>query len=251
MSEQRRRAVGAAVLVTLVSLAGRGRRSGLETGVLASVGLFLLAWFVLSQQSRYITTIIPPIAILAAGILSWTPVRLLLPAVIAGQAAWSLWLMKTRRVDDAVSVVFGSTSREDFLTRRVPSYPAALYLNALGKGTKVALYDEVFGYYLDVPYVWANPGHGKLIPYESINTGAELSAELRRQGFTHAYVAGQVEEGFPYAPMTTDERAVAFTNWEIKWKALLSDAMESGDIAVERVFPGRGVLFRTRSPGNL
>src|SRR5206468_3133940 len=66
---------------------------------------------------------------------------------------------------------------------------ATAILNGLGKTRQVnvALYDEPRGYYLDVDYWWANPGHSRLIEYEKLANGEDLVRELKRLGTTHLY----------------------------------------------------------------
>ena len=49
----------------------------------------------------------------------------------------------------------------------------------------VALYDEVRGYYLDVPYFWANPGHHTMLPYDTYTEPSQLIEGLRSLGVTH------------------------------------------------------------------
>jgi hypothetical protein len=61
-------------------------------------------------------------------------------------------------------------------------------LNTLAQGGRVALYDEVFGYFLDVPYFWANPGHSTEMGYEQMRDDSQLLDSYRRLGITYVYI---------------------------------------------------------------
>ena len=52
-------------------------------------------------------------------------------------------------------------------------------------GAKIALYSEPRGFYLDREYVWADPGHSRLIEYEKVYSGDDLLAQFSRLGITH------------------------------------------------------------------
>lgn len=232
----------------------RGRR--LEAAVLASVLLSLVLWFALSQQSRYIVTLAVPLAVLAGGAAVRLRAGQLLAGVVALQAAYSLWMIKTLLVDDRLPVALGRVSREEFLTRRVPFFPPSQVLNEQVGGGRVALYDEVFGFFLDVPYFWANPGHSSEIPYASLNTGEEYAEAMRRLGFTHVYVSLSpivadpnfvrpwlVSMGLAEGePLTAEERRSLLDQFQTRWKVLLADAVNSGELRPGAQFRS-GLLF--------
>jgi hypothetical protein len=127
-------------------------------------------------------------------------------------------------------------------------------INALPPDAKIALYDEVFGFLLDRSYMWANPGHSTLIPYDSMETGSDLVDGLAEMGFTHAFVNLQFQdrefvgrwlssmglgqgEGIP-----DEEREAMMANWEIRWKALLAEAVAEGRLRLAAQ-EGPGLLF--------
>jgi 4-amino-4-deoxy-L-arabinose transferase-like glycosyltransferase len=179
---------GGAILVAGIiwMLSGRIRRY--EGLLLSWIGFSFLMWFVLSQQSRYAITFAPVLAILlGAGV-----VRLragpLLAVCAAFQALGTLIVLVTAQSLDQLNVVTGQVSEAQYLSHSLP-YDAYGWLNANVKGGKVALYDEVFGFYLNVPYFWANPGHTTLIGYDQLNDGAQFIARLKEMGFTHIYMS--------------------------------------------------------------
>jgi hypothetical protein len=251
-------AMGVTTLAALLLWMFSGRMSRFEGAVVAAVGFSLLFWFVLSQQSRYIVALAVPLAVLFGGgtqRLRAGPGM----AVLAGvQAVVSLYILHTHLVADQLQVVAGKVPAEEYQTRRVSFYGPSKFINEIAKGGKVALYDETFGYFLDVPYFWANPGHTTELGYEQMQTSADLVAALKRLGITHVY--------FTLSPVLRDDRnlgeqwlaatglrgaQVAFPD-EVrqrlmadpgsKWRILLADAIASGELIPLQVTGTRMVL---------
>ena len=231
-------AIGFAALLAGVCAATCGRLRREERLVLAVVGVGFLIWFVLSQQSRYLTSLAVPLAVLGAGQVSrvrWGPV------VAAGfvlQVAVTVYMVKGFQTDLQLEVVSGRLSGDEYLTRYMSSFwPAAKVINDLPEGSKFALYDEVFGFYLDKPYFWANPGHSMLIPYESLETGEQYAEAMRALGFTHVYLnLAYSDQRFRDAldgtrPYTPEEWKAMSPDLNLKWRLLLADAVNKGLIA--------------------
>jgi len=179
---------GAAIVVACFVWLLSGKTRRFEGLLLAWIGVSLLMWFVLSQQSRYAITFAPVLAmLLGAGV-----VRLragsVLAAVSAAQACGTLAVLLYAQYPGQFGVVTGKVKRADYLSRSVP-VEAFGWLNEHAKNGKVALYDEVFGFYLSVPYFWANPGHTTLIGYDKLNDGQQFVSRLKEMGFTHIYMS--------------------------------------------------------------
>ncbi len=228
-------AIGFAALLAGVCAATSGRLRREERLILAIVGLGFLMWFFLSQQSRYLTMLAIPLGVLGAGMVSrvrWGPV---LAGALALQAGVTVYLINTMQTKMQLQVVTGKVSEDEYLSATLaPFYSATKTMNALPVGSKVALYDEVFGFYLDVPYFWANPGHSMFIPYESLSSGEEYAAKMKELGFTHAYVNLVFsDKRFRDAlsnqePYTEQEWAEMSKDLNHKWKLLLADAANKG-----------------------
>lgn len=243
-------AVGIPVVAVFFLVLLRGRPRPYETVALVAIGISLLMWFVLSQQSRYITSIAPPLAIMAAGLISWPIVGMALRIVIAAQAVWTIYLFKFldpldrgSRFDTQLQVVIGKVPLEEYRAQRIPFYTPAQTINQIAQGGKVALYDEVFGYLLNVDYFWANPGHSTIIPYDSMQSGEDFVKGLKKLGFTHVYFSRMSNpQDFLGAPLSEDQRQALMDNWEVKWKALAADAYAKHLIEPLHQFP-QGLLF--------
>jgi len=239
-------ALGFVVVGTWLAWLFSGKMGRFEKSVLAATGISLLMWFVLSQQSRYLITLAVPACVLAGGALERLKVGPIVAVLTGVQALYSLYVGKFFHLDPKLPVVVGKVSEEDYLKANVPFYEAALAINQIvPKDGKVALYDEVFGYFLDLPYFWANPGHSTLIPYDRIQNGLQLSEELKKLGFTHVYMNMGIGIAFPspearekwmrqaglilpFLPVEPGEREAAFQDLRNKWRALVGEAIAEG-----------------------
>jgi hypothetical protein len=253
-------AVGVAILCGALAwmFSGKGRR--FEGTLIGFAGLSFLMWFALSQQSRYVLSLAPPLCLLLGGAIVKLRAGPILAGIAALQCAYSLYLVRTQLVDGELPGALVQVTQEEYLSSRVQFYKPSLDINEVARDGKVALYDEVFGYFLDVPYFWANPGHCTLIPYDSLADGAQYADELKRQGFTHVYLnlspsvitkpdamewiaaAGLGGEKRPYSP---EKRAALAGDWQVKWRMLLAEAVAAGRVRVVKAY-GSGLLLEIR-----
>lgn len=230
-------ATGAVFLLAplLWAFSGRGRR--FERTLLLVLLLSLVAWFFMTQQSRYLTGLVLVSSVLAGGAVTLR-YRPLMITAISLQVVWCFALSGYVNPDDLaaqVAVSTGEVTREEYLSVRFDFWPGVQAINSLDDGAKVALYDEVRGFYLTHDYFWANPQHSTMIPYESIGSGAELVERLRAQGTTHVYVhlspvilgaerAARLSLAFtdPAAPIEEEER----------FRRLLIEAVREGELTL-------------------
>ncbi|HVL39594.1 MAG TPA: hypothetical protein VM328_09415, partial [Fimbriimonadaceae bacterium] len=252
-------AVGVPLLGALLLwlVAGRGQRgaSAFESSTLSIVLVSLVMWFALSQQSRYIVSLAPPLSVLAAGAVLRLRAGALLGFVAAAQALFTLWLAHFMLVSTQLQIVTGRIDRQQYVEQTTPFAAMAPTIDReVGEG-KVALYDEVFGYFLEARYVWANPGHSTLIPYASLETGPDFADELSRQSFTHVFVSMSpivrdpefarrwIEAmGLNGAVTPLPEQETLKEGFQTRWIVLLADAVAKGrlrPVAQERA----GILF--------
>ncbi len=250
--------IGFVAIVAGLIVACAGSFSKRERAVLSMVGLTLCTWFVLSQQSRYLTCIVVPLAVLGGGILLKRNLRALIVGAVILQSAYStimLWLVQTR---EQLPVIFELESRSDYETKQVAFSNAARTINALPDVSGIVLYDEVFGYFLDKPYIWGNPGHSTRIPYDSCKSGADLADALSKLGYSHVYINLStylpehrdrwllaIGEN-PYSPEEKTEMKGDPNLW-CRW--LLADAVRTHQFQQISAFPSttvrpRSLLFR-------
>jgi hypothetical protein len=251
-------ALGAAAIAALLVWLASGRMRRFEWTVVATVALCFVFWFFLSQQSRYATNMAAPLCVLLGGGVERLRAGFALGFVALGQAVYSVWLVGVASCLPKLPVVLGAQSANDYRTTAIPFFEASRAVNREARQGKVALYDEVFGYLLDVPYFWANPGHSTLIPYERLRNGREYADEMRKLGFTHAYMrfaftsrpqqeawlaealSWTASEGY-----TDEERRALSSDWQSKWRLLLAEAVRSREL--EPVWASQtGILLQFR-----
>jgi hypothetical protein len=253
--------IGAAALLGGLALLVGGRLKRNEAVLLAILGLGFLMWFVLSQQSRYLTILAIPLAMLAGVATQRLPLKGLIAAVVALQFVYSLGLVWSESFVPKAPLAFGVSSMEAFERERVGPIAdhARNYFNQLPKSSKVALYDEVFGYFLDVPYFWANPGHSSIIPYRAMETGEDFEREMRKLGFTHVYLSLRFQPPAerekwlgmaglaPVGGYTPEEKMAMMVNQELRWKALLAEAVAQGRLRLVRNSGSSAFVFEFSS----
>ncbi|MBX3096057.1 MAG: glycosyltransferase family 39 protein [Fimbriimonadaceae bacterium] len=250
-------AVGATVIV--VGLAAAALRVGgrRERLVLATVGVALLAWYLLSQQTRYLTVIAVPIALVGSDALSSIRKRefatVALAVVVVGQWLYTVGMVYKMETETRMLVVTGQASPVAYRNAFIPFAEDAEKLNQLPETSKIALYDEVFGFLLDRPYMWANPGHSKTIPYDPLSSGEEYADAMRGLGFTHIYLSLRLtppEERQKFLataglaagqPYSDQERTEMNANLDRKWRLLLADAIREN--ALGSISQGKGALI--------
>jgi hypothetical protein len=246
-------AAGAVFLLAplLWAFSGRGRR--FERTLLFVLLVSLVAWFFMTQQSRYLAGLVLVSSALAGGAMTLR-FRTMMAAAISLQAAWCFLLFGYFNRDELtaqVAVATGEVSPEEYLSARFDFWPGVQAINSLEQNAKVALYDEVRGFYLEREYFWANPQHSTMIPYASIVNGSELVERLRNVGATHVYVhlspvilgpdrAARLSSAF-LDPATSVEN-------EERFRLLLIDAARSNQlilISTQSVGGGRvvGLLY--------
>jgi hypothetical protein len=140
-------------------------------------------WFFVMQQGRYLLPALAALCVGAAGV--WAagakPVRVGI-GIVAGLSLLS-------GLASAGGLAAGGAAALS------SGRPAALAAGAVGAaeqwinenaspGEKVALFDEVRGFYLDAPYVWATPNHAAgLLPWDGYATAEDFVADFRRRGY--------------------------------------------------------------------
>ncbi|MCS7301231.1 MAG: hypothetical protein NZ556_06725 [Fimbriimonadales bacterium] len=187
------------------------------------VGLNLVGWFYLMQQIRYLLLVLPVWA--GAGLTAVhraaAGVRYGYGAILLLQAGFTLWLMGSVYLP---VLPLALQDRDAYLNRRLQIYPAIRFLNAQpDPNAGVILLDETRGYYLNRPYLWGNAGHHRLIPYDTMRTGAELTQWMMQHGYRYLLINRQ------FTPQGEPE----------PWRALYYEAIREG--LLQLAFAERGV----------
>jgi hypothetical protein len=162
----------------------RRRRCGLA---LAAAGLYLAAWFLTSQQARFLLPLAPVLAVLAAlGVFALARRgrlgRLVAP-LAAGAALVTGFTMSAAYDAQFAPVALGLEDRDDFLAEKTPYYEGVRRLNRMLGEDDVALLDFAAVLYVEDQYVVWTP---MVLP---IQAGAdETRTFASEERLTHAAV---------------------------------------------------------------
>jgi hypothetical protein len=162
------------------------RRDKRVLALWGGVLLYVAAWFVTTQQARFLVPLMPVLAVLAAlGALALASQgRLGRVLAVAGTAAALTVGLAASAVYAAqfAPVVFGTESQDEFLREKVSNYEGVEWLNRnLGPQDRVAT-DVWALLYLQVPYTTFGT-MGDLLPF---NAGPQSTRSfVARQGVTH------------------------------------------------------------------
>jgi hypothetical protein len=106
------------------------------------------------------------------------------------------------------AAAIGLTPRDVYLRQASECYRVGEWVNRVtpAQGARIALYAEPRGFYLDRDYLWADPGHSRLIEYDRLRSPEDLLDAYSRLGVTHVLyhrLPGQPElfECAPYGPL--------------------------------------------------
>lgn len=158
---------------------------------LALFALLWMAWLMLMQYNRYLVPALP-FAALPAGYVLGMGLPRGLPRWVGRTVAWSCgavaltYLTAYGLLTGAWAAAVGLMPRELYLRTNSECFRVSDWINQVTpRSSRVALYAEPRGFYLDREYLWADPGHSRLIEYEAIRSPDDLLAIYARLGVTH------------------------------------------------------------------
>jgi 4-amino-4-deoxy-L-arabinose transferase-like glycosyltransferase len=261
-------AVFAGALIGII----KGLVSRFDKALALMILIQLLAWFALSQQSRYILTLVVPMLFFVANAIEWKPVGKIVIGSVVVQIIASIWISTNSGslFAERLPVLIGAITRDEFLggykledgssvPGHVETYTLSKYVDNDSSVIKVGLFDEVFGYYLNKPYFWATPGHTTELDYAHITTSDDLATNLKKLGISHAYITnkfirGTEEEtlflrvsglsGQAPMPYSAEERSKRMEDQRNKWRVLFAEAIASKKFTLVNAFSKTRFLFK-------
>lgn len=212
-------------LIPLHILSGKRIRALTLLGWISFV--FALAWFFLMQQSRYLIGIFPMLAIVAAAVVytaneEWPIARhaanLFVVVAIGTTIVVGYLLAKY-----TAPFVFCQQTCDEYLTSTLDVYPPEAWINEfVPPDAGVVLFDEVRGFYLNRKYIWGNPGHHEIIPWESFKQATDMVNWFCTHGYTYAMVNWRFAEA---ARRNVDDKNRPY---DVLHSRLLPNAIGSG-----------------------
>ncbi len=163
-----------------------------EKKTLLFVFFFYTEWFLVYQDWRYF---LPASAVLAVLIGAWSSALIKKKAsfrIIALSALLiGLWPLKNLSANNEMYALFNIDAAteppdEHYLEKSLgPLYSLSQLANHLPANSKIFLFRDVRGYYLNRPYAWGDPLNPGVLNYSSITSSRQLQKKLRELGFTH------------------------------------------------------------------
>ncbi len=128
----------------------------------------------------------------------WATGRTTVRALVLAAAGFALFPLAQSGSGNELFVVLGLRSaqqpqadrRERYLDLRLDHYGFYREVNALlaGKKSRVLIFRDIRGYYLDVDYVWGGPGQQGVLDYSTLADAKALGARLDELGVTHVLI---------------------------------------------------------------
>lgn len=229
--------LGVLFLATLPGLVLCRRLRGLRT--LLSIGvLYFLAWYLLRPNSRFLLPIVPLLCIAVVWVWMewrWLPTGprrclacLTALVLLAGAAVAPL------RARDRLPVALGIESRECFLMRREPSYPAAAWANALVTPEMHILSQEQRAFYFQARVTRENVYRRRREYDRRLASPIELGRTLQAEGFTHLLLAESSGGGIHYNPTLSRLADEALTAGSQALECLIEYTTEDADGGVRK-----------------
>jgi len=151
------------------------------------------AWFAIMQYNRYLIPCLAILSIPAGCCIAALQER---SAKVRWMADLSLILFAVLLIGlnrfitrMTLPVAIGTMSQEVYLSRYLDQYAMCQWINEnLPRNAKIITYGEPRGFYLDREYLWGDPGHHTLIPYQSLRSPENLIEHWTRLGVTHVLI---------------------------------------------------------------
>ena len=196
--------LGVLFLAVLPGLLLARRLRGLGT-LLAVAAVYFVLWYLLRQNVRFLFPIVPLLAV--AVVWVWIETRRfpLLARMAAGAAFAGILgasaIVAATRCHDRLAVALGQESREEYLSRHEPTYPAAAAANGLLDEDARVLSQDCRTFYFEHPVIRESIYRRRTHYDRQITRPTELSRLLRGAGFTHLLLAENVgPRGIQYDP---------------------------------------------------
>ncbi|MEK6808633.1 MAG: glycosyltransferase family 39 protein [Nanoarchaeota archaeon] len=157
--------------------------------------IFTTSWFITSQQIRLLMPIFPLLAIVS-GFVVYTitekkkQLTILVTTILSFTILFNLGISMGIN-DDKIEYVLGIIQPEQFFDNLKDFNPhnVAVYANNnLPSNSKILLFGEVRGYYLNLPYIWGRSTIQSIIDYDSLNNEEMLYDKLKSLEITHLFI---------------------------------------------------------------
>jgi hypothetical protein len=155
---------------------------------------YLSIWFFLSYFLRYVSVILPLVAVGSAYvIIEISKLDRVLLRVTRMMIVFTLgfnMLIVMAMASKSFPLVIGAESEREYYENHVGGlYEASLFINEIvPESGKILLFRDNRGYFLERKYIWGDPLFQVVIDYSKVGSAQQLKDELLRRGITHVLV---------------------------------------------------------------
>jgi len=180
--------VGPIFLAALPAITFGIIRKGVHRPLILTAGALGIVWFFSMQNARYL---IPAIALLTPAVAETCRIAGLHKAIkwtAIAAAAFNLIILVIFTIP-SISTSIGLEKPKDYLMRCSNIYRASYFLNEeTPTDTKIALFGETRGFYIEHEYLWADPGNNPLVPSDIEKNPSRLAAWLSSNGISYILI---------------------------------------------------------------
>ncbi|MCC6485083.1 MAG: glycosyltransferase family 39 protein [Armatimonadetes bacterium] len=170
-----------AALLPISVLGWKGRSRALAAALL----IYVVAWFVLSQQTRYLLPGLALGCVLLGAALAREDVLGKAARCLCVVAAVVSCVLTGLALQPVLPVFAGEVSPDSYIQSQVSSYWVRDYLPA---HAHVLLYREPRGFHLSQTYMWADENLSAVIPYGEFSSAGEMIHWLKQRGWQYAVI---------------------------------------------------------------
>lgn len=179
-----------------IQLLSMRKISALEKFLFSYITCFCVVWFVIGHHTwRYMLHIMPFMCILV--IIGWQRIKMKAVKLLLGIILIANWFPVIQaQVNNNLFAVWavpsmqapGMPPRRRYLQKSLRAYDMYLFIDTrLPAESKILLFQELLGYYLEREYVHGDPLRNVIV-YDDMRNSEDMKIRLRKLGITHVLV---------------------------------------------------------------
>ncbi|MCH8004327.1 MAG: glycosyltransferase family 39 protein [Nanoarchaeota archaeon] len=154
--------------------------------------IYITLWFFIANVGRYLLYAAPLIAVISAYVIielfKNRYLSKILKILLIFTFSFNLIIWFGGNTKDLV-VALGFESEDSFYDRQAPIYKPSKFINSnLPENSKILLFRDVKGFFLERDYVWSNPTTQVYINYSKYKNEKDYYEDLKKLGITHIMV---------------------------------------------------------------
>jgi len=154
--------------------------------------IYITLWFFIANAGRYLLYAAPLIAIISAYVIielfKNKYLSKILKILLIFTFSFNLIIWFGGNTKDLV-VALGFESEDSFYEKQAPIYKPSKFINSnLPENSKILLFRDVKGFFLERDYVWSDPSTQVYINYSKFKNEKDYYEDLKKIGITHILI---------------------------------------------------------------